>query len=309
MNEQKLQEFLRQTLPICRQFEDSDYWVDHSYLEPNWMRKERIRLSLPAMTEFILDDSILSWDRLDNRSENSPLFLQLNPSPGTTHIRGWGRKVWIQDLGLMEYRPAFDALREVWLHDRGNHYTIEDFYNPLLQDFYAIDIPKAAFLALARLKDERILGDIRDKLKEPDTLANESTILNYLNGLENFKCDYVVAIIMDFADILRGLHPGKRVSRSGHYNALDDHLGISVVSPVLRKVLFTLHHIDTEKARNAMKQIISWFPRDAMLRSAYNDLLYLSGQREERKPEIIKPEGYGEPLVGSREVDIFNALF
>lgn len=323
----RLQEFLQKTPAFLKrsgrryrsnkQLRNIPLW-ESAYIEPEWMKVERIRLSLPAMAEFILDDSIPSWKQY-GRGSNDPLFLNLKKHPDDYYdTDGWGRKAWIRDLGTLGYKPAYDALREVWLHDLGNRITREWLFNEVHhgrgkpEDFDRHDIPKEAFLALTKLKDERMLYDIRQKLKEPDTLADSNTIDMYIHGLENFKCDAAVEILVDFADLLRQLHPGKKISRSGNYDSFDEKCGLSWRSPTLRTLLFTLHHIDTEKARDAIEEVSSWFPRDPFVCGAYRDLLYFRGQREqreERKLEIIKPEGYGEPLVGSREVNLFDIPF
>lgn len=280
MKNNGLQEFLKNTPALC-EVRDYDTFFTMQTTEPEWLKKERIKLSLEAMAEFILDDSIgTEW--LDGWRRDSPLFMQLDPHPWMSYHPGWGRGIWIQDIGILEYKPAYDSLREVWLHDNKK------------------GIRHAAFLALTKLKDGRTIEDIRKRIKQGDIVLNEYSVGIYLEGLENIGTDETVPVIMELAEILKSLSEGREVNSAP--SRVDELYNLSPLSSNLRSVLISLHVIRTEKAKNAAMQIVKWFPIDGMIVGAYRDCTYFEEQRKEAK--IVQPKR--EALAGSgRFYDFF----
>jgi len=188
----------------------------------------------------------------------------------------WGRGVWIQDLGTLKHKSAYDHLREVWLHDLNGA------------------ISKVALEALAKLEDERTLDDLELKLKDVNPFEYRKMNM-YLDALSNFKSDRAVDLIMDVAYMLSSLYMGKRLEGN---DVIDDMYNLSPVSDKLRGVMFNLDIVGTVKARKALFEIARWFPLDAMIVGAYKDLRHYQSLRDKRKPELKTPEGHGEKLVG-----------
>ncbi|MBI2043963.1 HEAT repeat domain-containing protein [Candidatus Pacearchaeota archaeon] len=147
--------------------------------EPLWMIKERVRRSLPALTELILDESIpvISYHQSYGAA---PLFLT-SRGRSANWVRS-GRLIWTEDLGEFEYRPAFDNLREVWLHDSN------------------VEMRNMALRSLGMVKDPRFLKDIKKRVLDPNSSINDWG--QYISAITHMDSDDVVEILdcmRDFA--------------------------------------------------------------------------------------------------------------
>ena len=67
-----------------------DFSGEHFYNEPKDILEARIKLSLPAMTDFLLDETIDDFTRYAWNTH--PFFLS------TSDEGSWGREVWIKDI-------------------------------------------------------------------------------------------------------------------------------------------------------------------------------------------------------------------
>ncbi len=248
------------------------------YNEPRWMQLMRIECSLEAMNEAIIDESIPNYGPGRN---NSAFFISTNKEARLD------RSVFIEDLGFFKYKPAFDNLREVWLHDHDKWLTSD------------------ALNALAKINDERLLVDLEKKIK--DIYCFEDSYFDeYLHAVTKFKSNKAIKILMDLADVARHLYNAEVLDEARFDSKkFREEYFLGATSDILELITFQLiFGMRTNAARNAAKEILSWFPYNRFLQHYFNrsqEFKISSFINQIKNPKLTLPENYKDKIVGSEE--------
>jgi hypothetical protein len=232
-----------------------DFSHKYFYNEPKDILDARIKLSLPAMTDFLLDETIDDFIRYSWGF--NPLFLS------SFDEGGWGREVWIKDIEHFKYKPAFTNLREVWLHDKDKY------------------LANHALSALASFADDALIKDLQKKYA--DSQYDWHTLGSYLDALAQIDSPVSVKLMIDAADYIRSFNDAtvyyfdkekKLLKQEGvinHYPGSDLILGI----------MTSIGFMKNEKVESALKTLKQWFRGDVYLMRRYSQAMELQARVKE----------------------------
>ncbi len=215
------------------------------YAEPKDVQETRMKASLPALTEYVLDESVPIYERYSWYAH--PFFMATDKNDEGA----FGREVWIKDLAHFQYKPAYPAIREVWLHDNDKY------------------LPNSAFHALADFHDARLLVDVKNEFN--NYMQNWSTISSYDQVLGQLDFPESVALMLDVADTLRTFNDG--VSYTLHNGELSNEKSIFSrypASDIVLDMMTSLGTMKNDKVELALRVLKDWFPDDLYLARRYS---------------------------------------
>lgn len=202
-------------------YRDSDSEIDYGseivVNEPEWMRKERIKRTLPFLCEAILDESREVDFGFESKLSKTPLSLY-----GQCGVGYVGRKYDIITLGEMKFKPAYNSLREVWLHDSNEN------------------LRRTAFDVLGNLGDERIIGEVRKKVLEETEVDD---FQRYIKLLQEYPTQESVQTLDIITDLCLYMNQGVPLTPEERHYEREDAIYGGIMQFELSDLLMAYHKL------------------------------------------------------------------